>query len=98
VGLHLAGFRDQLHEYRDGSRAAPSYGWAFSVDASKGWISSGTHHSPTGAYVDKTHGPTSFIVQKLPTGVADFGWMFALGGLGIALTLGIAMRIAGWGH
>jgi hypothetical protein len=34
-------------------------------------------------------------VQRLPTGVDDFGWIFALGGLGIALTLGICSRIAG---
>ena len=48
-------------------------------------------------YVGSTHGPLAFIPQNLPTGLDDFGWMFAIGGLGIALTLGIAMRIAGWG-
>lgn len=77
--------------------APATYGWHFDVDASKGWISSGFKHSPTEAYVAKAHGPTAPIVQNLPTGVDDFGWIFAIGGLGIALTLGIFMRIAGWG-
>jgi thiosulfate dehydrogenase [quinone] large subunit len=39
----------------------------------------------------------AFIPQKLPTGIDDFGWMFAIAGVGIALTLGVFMRIAGWG-
>ncbi|HEX4082981.1 MAG TPA: hypothetical protein VHX40_08465, partial [Acidimicrobiales bacterium] len=43
------------------------------------------------------HGPVAPLLQHLPTGVDDFGWMFALAGLGIALTLGIFMKIAGWG-
>jgi hypothetical protein len=30
----------------------------------------------------------AFIVQNLPQGLDDFGWMFAIGGLGIALTSG----------
>jgi thiosulfate dehydrogenase [quinone] large subunit len=74
-----------------------SYGWHFSYNASLGWISSGFTHSPTAAFIGSTHGPLAPIAQNLPTGVDDFGWMLALGGLGIALTLGIAMRIAGWG-
>jgi thiosulfate dehydrogenase [quinone] large subunit len=74
-----------------------SYGWHFDVDADAGWISSGFTHSPTGPYVDKTHGPLSFIPKDLPTGLDDLGWMFAIGGLGVALTLGICMGIAGWG-
>jgi thiosulfate dehydrogenase [quinone] large subunit len=78
--------------------APVEYGWYFAVDSSKGWISSGFSHSPTAGYVDGSmHGPLAFIAQGLPTGVDDLGWMFAIGGLGIALTLGIAMRIAGWG-
>jgi len=76
---------------------ATSYGWHFSHDASLGWITSGFTHSPTAPFIASTHGPLAFISQNLPTGVDDFGWMLALGGLGIALTLGIAMRIAGWG-
>jgi len=76
---------------------ATSYGWHFSYDASLGWIMSGFTHSPTAPFIASTHGPLAFISQNLPAGVDDFGWMFALGGLGIALTLGIAMRIAGWG-
>jgi len=75
-----------------------TYEWTFGYDSSKGWISSGFDHSPTEAYVDNNlHGPLAIIPQKLPTGVVDFMWMFALGGLGIALTIGIAANIAGWG-
>ncbi len=78
--------------------APVDYGWHFEVDASKGWISSGFSHSPTAGFVENsTHGPLAFIPQNLPTGVDDLGWMVAIGGLGIALVLGIAMRIAGWG-
>ncbi|MET0628234.1 MAG: hypothetical protein ABW033_07250 [Acidimicrobiia bacterium] len=73
------------------------YGWHFDHDADNGWITSGFEHSPTAGYVDNAHGPTAFIVQELPTGVDDFGWMFAIGGLGIALSFGIFMGIAGWG-
>jgi thiosulfate dehydrogenase [quinone] large subunit len=75
-----------------------TYEWTFGHDASKGWISSGFEHSPTENYIDNNmHGPLAFIPQNLPTGLDDFMWMFALGGLGIALTFGIAANIAGWG-
>ena len=73
------------------------YGWNFDFDADNGWITSGFSHSPTDGYVDNAHGPTAWVVQELPTGVDDFGWIFAIGGLGIALTLGICSRIAGVG-
>lgn len=85
----------------NGDTAAPApveYHWNFTVDTDQGWITSGFTHSPTEAYVDNnTHGPLAFIPQNLPVGLDDFGWMFAIGGLGIALTFGIASRIAGWG-
>jgi thiosulfate dehydrogenase (quinone) large subunit len=83
----------------DAAAPAPvEYRWTFSYDADQGWISSGFKHSPTEAYVTKNlHGPLAFIPQNLPTGVDDFGWIFALGGLGIALTFGLFSRIAGWG-
>ena len=80
-----------------GTSTSVTYGWHFSYDADQGWITSGFEHSPTGPYVDKTHGPTAPIVKHLPTGVDDFGWIFAIGGLGIALTFGVFSRIAGWG-
>lgn len=81
--------------------AAPTkvdYSWHFSYDADKGWISSGFSRSPTNAFVhNNLDGPLAFIPQKLPTGLVDFMWIFALAGLGIALTFGIAANIAGWG-
>jgi thiosulfate dehydrogenase (quinone) large subunit len=81
----------------DAAGKVTSYGWHFSYDADLGWITSGFAHSPTGGYVGSTHGPLAFIPKDLPTGLDDAGWMFAIGGLAIALTLGIGMRIAGWG-
>jgi thiosulfate dehydrogenase [quinone] large subunit len=61
-------------------------------------LESGFSHSPTEQYIDNnTDGPLAPIPQNLPVGLDDFGWMFAIGGLGIALTLGICSRIAGWG-
>jgi thiosulfate dehydrogenase [quinone] large subunit len=74
-----------------------SYGWHFSSNPDNGWISSGFSHSPTAGYVNKTHGPLAFIPQNLSTGLDDLFWMVAIGGLGIALTLGILMNIAGIG-
>jgi thiosulfate dehydrogenase [quinone] large subunit len=74
-----------------------SYGWHFSYDSGMGWITSGFAHSPTAAFIGGTHGPLAFIPKDLPTGLDDFGWMFALGGLAVALLFGICMRIAGWG-
>ena len=78
--------------------AKVTYEWTFGYDSDAGWISSGFSHSPTESYVDNNlHGPLAFIPQKLPTGLVDFMWIFAIGGLGIALMLGICSRIAGWG-
>jgi thiosulfate dehydrogenase [quinone] large subunit len=75
-----------------------TYEWTFGYDSSKGWVSSGFDYSPTEAFIDNNlHGPLAEIPQKLPTGVDDFMWMFALGGLGIGLTLGIGSNLAGWG-
>ena len=82
---------------KDPDAAHPSYGWNFSYSSSHGWITSGFAHSPTGAFVGTLHGPLAFIPKDLPTGLDDFGWIFACAGLGIALTLGIFMGIAGWG-
>ena len=81
----------------DAGEGPASYAWHFSYDADAGWITSGFKASPTEGYISGTDGPLAFIPQNLPTGVTDFGWMFAIGGLGIALTLGICSRIAGWG-
>jgi len=101
--VYLWGFITQAfgvsytNEKTNAAGAITSYGWHFSEDTAKGWITSGFSHSPTAAYIGGTHGPLAFIPQNLPTGLDDFGWMFAIGGLGVALTSGICMRIAGLG-
>jgi thiosulfate dehydrogenase (quinone) large subunit len=83
----------------DAPAGAPvTYEWTFGYDSSAGWISSGFDSSPSEKYVtNNTHGPLAPIVQKLPTGLVDFVWIFALAGLGIGLTFGIFANIAGWG-
>jgi thiosulfate dehydrogenase [quinone] large subunit len=85
------------YQNADPPGSATNYGWHFTYDSSMGWITSGFKHSPTAGFVSILHGPLAFIPQKLPTGVDDFFWVFAIAGLGFALTLGILMRIAGWG-
>jgi thiosulfate dehydrogenase [quinone] large subunit len=74
-----------------------TYGWHFAYVSSAGWVTSGFTTSPTAGFVSTLHGPLAFVPQNLPTGLDDFFWTFAIAGLGIALTLGIFMRFAGWG-
>lgn len=71
--------------------------WNFDYDADAGWITSGFSHSPTEGYTSGLDGPLATIPKDLPTGLVDFLWIFALAGLGIGLTTGTFMLIAGWG-
>src|SRR5262245_1521410 len=80
----------------EGSQSV-DYAWHFSYDGDAGWFTSGFKSSPSEGFVSGTDGPLAFIPQNLPTGLDDAAWMFAIGGLGIALTLGIFSRLAGWG-
>ncbi len=101
-GFISAGFGvHYTNQVVDNNAPAPQevqYHWSFDVEPDDGWITSGFTKSPTEAYVDNnTHGPLAFIPQNLPVGLDDFGWIFALGGLGLALTFGFCSRIAGWG-
>jgi thiosulfate dehydrogenase [quinone] large subunit len=92
------GYTNQVVNENAPAPAPVQYRWNFTFDPDNGWITSGFEHSPTEQYVDNnTHGPLAFIPQNLPVGLDDFGWMFATGGLAVALTLGICSRIAGWG-
>jgi thiosulfate dehydrogenase [quinone] large subunit len=101
--VYLWAFIEQGFGVSYSNTAAPaagqptSYGWHFTYDASDGWISSGFSHSPTAGYIGNTHGPLAFIPKDLPTGLDDLGWMVAIAGLGVALTLGIGMYVAGIG-
>jgi thiosulfate dehydrogenase [quinone] large subunit len=80
------------------SQIPPDGGWHFSYDGSKGFITSGLSSSPTNGYLKaNARGPLAFIPQNLPGKVNDVMWIFALGGLGIALTLGIFSKAAAWG-
>ena len=76
----------------------PDGAWHFSYDTSKGFITSGFSHSPTSGYLSSNaRGPLAFVPNSLPDKANDTLWMFALGGLGFALVLGIFSKIAGWG-
>jgi len=71
------------------------FGWGRATPAGKGWLDGG---SPTeGFLTNATAGP----FKDLYAGIAGAGWadalfMLGLGGIGVALTLGIGMRIATW--
>jgi thiosulfate dehydrogenase [quinone] large subunit len=76
----------------------PDGAWHFDVNPSKGFITSGFESSPTTGYLrSSARGPLAFVPQNLPAKANDALWIFAIGGLGIALTLGIFSKIAGWG-
>lgn len=71
------------------------FGLGLSTPAAKSWLAGG---SPTLGYLKgATAGPLSGLYQSL-AGAAWLDWLFMLGllGLGIALILGIAMRLAGY--
>ncbi len=73
--------------------------WHFSFSTDAGWITSGFKTSPTEGYIGSAAGGwlNDTLLDGLPTGIEDTLWIFAMGGLGLALTLGIFSRIAGWG-
>jgi thiosulfate dehydrogenase [quinone] large subunit len=71
------------------------FGWGRATPAGKGWLEGG---SPTEGFLSNaTTGP----FKGLYAGIAGAGWadalfMFGLLGIGVALILGIGMRIATW--
>jgi thiosulfate dehydrogenase [quinone] large subunit len=76
----------------------PDGAWHVTFDTSKGFVTSGFSYSPTAGYLKaNARGPLAFVPNGMPDIANDLLWMFALGGLGIALVLGIFSKIAGWG-
>jgi len=69
------------------------FGLGYATPAGKGWIDGG---SPTKGYLSSAEGPFAGIYHDL-AGTTFANWAFMLGllGIGIAMTLGIGMRIAG---
>jgi thiosulfate dehydrogenase (quinone) large subunit len=70
-----------------------TFGWGYATPSAKSWINGG---SPTKGFLSSVHvGPfQSFFHDIAGTAVADWLFMLALLGIGVALILGIGMRIA----
>lgn len=70
-----------------------TFGWGFATEKADAWIDGG---SPTNGFLSfATRGPLDGFYQSF-AGDAWADWMFMIGllAIGVALTLGIAMRIA----
>lgn len=70
------------------------WGLKYATPAAKAWLHGG---SPTTGFLKGAGGPFANFFHSL-SGVAVADWMFMLGllGIGVALILGIGMRIASW--
>jgi len=69
------------------------FGLGYATPDGKGWIDGG---SPTKGYLSGAEGPFEGIYHDLAgTTFANWAFMLGLAGIGIAMTLGIGMRIAG---
>jgi thiosulfate dehydrogenase [quinone] large subunit len=69
------------------------FGWGHATPAAKSWLNGG---SPTKGFLSASEGPFAGFYHHL-AGTTFANWAFMLGllGIGLALTLGIGMRIAG---
>jgi thiosulfate dehydrogenase (quinone) large subunit len=69
-----------------------AFGLGFATPSERSWINGG---SPTNGFLSSAEGPFSGFYHSIAgTGVADVLFMTALLGVGVALLLGIGMRIA----
>ncbi|MBL0887763.1 hypothetical protein HGK34_16000 [Myceligenerans sp. I2] len=68
------------------------FGWGMATAAEQAWVNGG---SPTAGFLGGVEGPASGMFNAM-AGNAVFDWLFMLGllGIGLALILGIGMRIA----
>jgi thiosulfate dehydrogenase (quinone) large subunit len=69
-----------------------TFGLGFSTPSERAWINGG---SPTGGFLGGVQGPFASLFNGM-AGAAWADWLFMVGllGIGLALTLGIGMRIA----
>jgi len=68
------------------------FGFGFATPGGKGWIDGG---NPTKGFLSGSEGPFAGFYHNLAgTTFANWSFMIALLGIGLALTLGIGMRIA----
>lgn len=68
------------------------FGWGLSTPAERAWINGG---SPTEGYLSNVEGPfAGFFGSMAGYGIFDVLFMLGLLGIGLALALGIGMRIA----
>jgi thiosulfate dehydrogenase [quinone] large subunit len=72
--------------------ADKTFGWGLATPAENAWLNGG---SPTTGYLGGVEGPASGVFNAM-AGNVFFDWLFMLGllGIGLALMLGIGMRIA----
>ena len=71
------------------------FGLGYATTAEHSWLNGG---SPTTGFLSHVQGPFESLFSGL-SGVALVDWLFMLGllGIGVALVLGIGMRLAAWG-
>jgi thiosulfate dehydrogenase (quinone) large subunit len=68
------------------------FGWHYGTPSSEAWIHGG---SPTKSYLSGVHGPFAGLFHAMAGHVwVDWLFMIGLAGIGLALVLGIAVRIA----
>lgn len=70
-------------------------GLRYTTPPERAWIEGG---EPTRGYLGSSFGPLGDLFQNMAgNAVVDALFMFGLAAVGIALTLGIATRLGGWG-
>ena len=72
------------------------FGWGFATKPAAAWLAGG---SPTSGFLtNAVHGPFKELFNNLSgSAVVDWLFMLALLCLGLALILGVGLKIAGWG-
>ena len=70
------------------------FGLGFATPAGRAWVEGG---SPTSGFLSGVEGPFASLFNSL-SGLLVVDWLFMLGllGLGVALILGVAVRLATW--
>ena len=88
----LAALRVVLGFYFVWAFVDKTFGFGFATPAERAWINGG---SPTTGYLSGVEGPFAGVFNAI-AGAAWADWLFMAGllGIGVALTLGIGMRVA----